>query len=174
MTSMRFGKCVVYCLATVIAVCLCGCEKIDSNRIPACSVNLPLDNQALWDTYGVHGYGQSRRFVREIHEPGNFPYNALTYTGFGGILLISGLEGQDYNTPLAYDLACPVEVKSDVRVYIDSETFEAVCPECGSRYDVCEGRGRPVSGEAHQRNFGMEMYRVVPATYGGYTVVRAY
>lgn len=151
---------------------ICSCEHVDSNRIPACSVNLPLDNQALWDTYGVHGYGQSRRFIRDLREPANFPYSALTYTGFGGILLISGLDGTDYNTPLAYDLACPVEVKSDVRVYIDQNTFEAVCPKCGSHYDVCEGMGRPVSGEALQRNFGMEMYRVVPATYGGYTVVQ--
>lgn len=159
-------------LAIMISIVAGGCEKIESDRIPACSVNLPLDNQALWDTYGVHGYGQSRRFIRELREPGNFPYNALTFTGFGGILLVSGLEGQDYNTPLAYDLACPVEVKPDVRVYVDSETFEAVCPKCGSRYDVCEGRGRPVSGEAYDRNYGMEMYGVVPAMYGGYTVVR--
>lgn len=158
--------------ALMFAFTLCSCEKIDSSRIPSYSVYLPLDSQALWDTYGVHSYGESRRFIRDLKQPSNFAYTALTYTGYGGILLVSGLDGQDYNSPLAYDLACPVEVSPDVRVHIDSDTFEAVCSKCGSRYDVCEGRGRATSGIANQRHYGLTMYHVVPATYGGYTIIR--
>ena len=151
-----------------------SCEKVDNNRIPSVAVNIQLDNTGLWDTYGVHGYGQYRYFIKSQRIPANFPYSAMTYTGFGGVLLISGYNPQtgDYNSPLAYDLSCPVEAKNNIIVTIDNNTFEAVCPVCGSRYNVCEGSGAPVSGPAVEYKSGMQRYQAVPQGMGGYTIVR--
>lgn len=155
---------------TGISTSSCG-KEVNDEKIPPVAVNIELNNQGLWDTYGVHGYGQYRIFIKADNIPANFPYTALSYTGFGGVLLISGYANGDYNTPLAYDLSCPVEAKQTVRIGIDPDSYEAVCPECGSRYDVCEGEGRPVSGRAVNLNYGLQRYRVVAASLGGYTIV---
>lgn len=151
---------------------LSSCESIDDERIPPVAVRLELNNQGMWDTYGVHGYGDYKYFIREEKKPANFTYTDLTMTGFGGILLICGSNNGDYNSPLAYDLACPVEAKFNVRLQIDRSNFEAYCKKCGSRYDVCEGNGRPISGEALNRQFGMKQYHVFPAQMGGYIITR--
>lgn len=159
----------------ILASFLCmfySCESINDERIPPIAVNIELDNQGLWDTYGVHAYGEYRYFVKQDKIPTNFAYTALSYTGFGGVLLISGYSNGDYNVPLAYDLACPVEAKNNVRIQIDKTNFEAFCPTCHSRYDVCEGSGRPLSGEALTKNYGLQRYRVISASLGGYTIVR--
>jgi hypothetical protein len=160
------------CALIAIIATLTSCESIDDERIPPVAVRLELDNQGLWDTYGVHGYGDYRYFIREEKKPSNFTYTDLTRTGFGGILLINGYYAGDYNVPLAYDLACPVEARYNVRLQIDRSTFEAHCKKCGSRFDVCEGYGRPTSGEALNRGFGMKQYSVFPAQTGGYVITR--
>ena len=162
---MNYALCIIFLLS---------CEKIDNKRIPGVGVNIELNNTGLWDTYGVHGYGQYRYFIKSQRLPVNFSYSALTYTGFGGVLLISGYNSQtgDYNSPLAYDLSCPVEAKNNIIVSIDSNTFEAVCPSCGSHYNVCEGSGTPVSGKALEYKYGMQRYQVIPQGLGGYTIVR--
>lgn len=161
-----------FSLLIILVILLAGCESVNDERIPYAMVKIDLSNQGLWDIYGVHGYGQYRYFIREEKIPSNYPYTALTYTGFGGVLLISGRSHDDYNAPLAYDMACPVEAKNNVRIAIDPEKLEAYCPKCMSRYDVCEGDGRPISGEALTRNYGLTKYRVFSATNGGYTIGR--
>lgn len=158
--------------AIVVIAALGSCESVDDERIPPVAVRVELDNQGLWDTYGVHGYGDYKYFIREEKIPSNYTYTDLTMTGFGGVLLICGNSGGDYNSPLAYDLACPVEAKYNVRLQIDKSTFEAYCPKCGSRFDVCENYGLPISGDAKSRNFGMKQYRVTPAQLGGYVITR--
>ena len=147
-----------------------SCESVNDERIPPVAVYIDLSGQGTWDTYGVHGYGQHTRFIKQERIPANFPYTALSYTGFGGVLLISGRSGDDYNSPLAYDLACPVEAKNDVRLSFDNQTFEAYCPKCHSRFDICENNGAPISGEAKSRNYGLKRYKVNPHQMGGYTI----
>lgn len=161
-------KLLFYILAIIL---LSSCETINDNRIPPTAVNIELNNQGLWDTYGVHGYGQYRTFIKSERVPSNYPYTELTYTGFGGVLLISGALNGNYNVPLAYDLACPIEAKYNVRITIDNSNFQAYCSKCGSRYDVCEGSGRPVSGEALTKNYGLKCYNVIPSSLGGYTIM---
>ena len=75
------------------------------------------------------------------------------------------------NGPIAYDRACPVEVDRDVVLYFDSDNFEAYCPKCGSRFNVCDAGGVPVSGEAVDRKYGLQQFRVI-ATNGGYVITR--
>lgn len=162
---------IIPCLSLLLLATVSCDKEVNDERIPPVSVNIELNNQGLWDTYGVHGYGQYRIFIKVDKIPANFPYTAMSYTGFGGVLLISGYANGDYNIPLAYDLACPVEAKQTTRVAINEETFEAVCPVCQSHYDVCEGEGRPISGRALELNYGMQRYRVVASSLGGYTIV---
>ena len=42
----------------------------------------------------------------------------------------------------------------------------------GISFDVTEGQGRPISGKALELNYGMQMYRVLPASLGGYVISR--
>lgn len=140
-------------LATAVCVSLFplqGCHSVDDDRIPTFAVSINLGDAATWNTYGVAGYGMHRRFIlsQGLREPSGFPYSQQSATGFGGVLLISGMDPFTTATdsPLAYDLSCPMEVKSSVRVEIESERYEAVCPVCGSRFDVAMGGGAPISG----------------------------
>ena len=164
---------------TVIAsiMCLQGCSGVDNDRIPNMAVNISLSDAGVWNTYGVSGFGSHRNFIYSSSEkqPAGFPYKTGSATGFGGVLLIEGLD--PYNNlgayPLAYDLACPVERKADVRVVIDNENYVAVCPQCHSVYDVTMAAGAPIGGEAltGKYKYALKMYQVVPTGSGGYYII---
>ncbi len=158
-------------LILMAALMLSACNKIDNNELSGFAVRLNLGTYALWNTYGVSGVGDYNIFNRPKGLPSNFPYNVNTYTGFGGVLLIMGLDsGTASYTPLAYDDACPVEHDATVTLSIDPDNFEAVCPKCGSRYNVLTGAGGPVSGPALTRRLGLTTYVVRAATGGGYII----
>ena len=118
----------------------------------------------MWNTYGVNGMGDYRIFSREKNLPANFPYNVNTYTGYGGVLLMMGMD-----QPLAYDLSCPVEISPTVTLSINADNFEAVCPKCGSRFNPLTGFGGPVAGVAINNKVGMRQYHVYPSN-GGYVI----
>lgn len=162
--------------ALLAAILTAGCSDIDDNRIPAVPVSINLSDAGMWNTYGVAGYGLSRNFIRQLNQPAGFYYSATTYTGYGGVLLIGGMDPYtgDTNVPLAYDLACPVECRPDVRVFVDTSTYEAVCPVCGSRYDVCMAAGAPTAGPAltGEHRYRLQPYVCVPSGYGGYIITR--
>ena len=161
-------SCVRICgLIIATALMLVSCEEADDSRIPYVEVNIDLTTQAYWQTYGVHSLGMSRTFIRQERVPSNFPYTAMTYTGFGGVLLVTDIQ----NYPLAYDLACPVEKSQKVRVEFDSESLLARCPVCHSEYNVCEFFGSPVSGEAYRKKWKLRQYKALPSAEGGYRIV---
>lgn len=153
-----------------------GCHKVDDDRIPAMPVNINLSDSGLWNTYGVAGFGLYRYFVPRLNWPSGFRYTVGTAAGYGGVLLIMGMDPYtgDTNAPLAYDLACPVECDPQVIVAIDSETFEAICPKCGSHYDVTMRGGAPLSGPAAESKhaYGLTRYQCLPTTLGGYVITR--
>lgn len=150
-------------VGTVIAVLVMalstGCDTIDNKRIPAVPVNIVFPTVATWDTYGVTGALDSRRFIltRTEREPRNFPFPATSATGFGGVLLACDY----YGNPVAYDLACPVEQRADVRVAVNKDHV-AECPVCHSTYAVFENPGHPLSGIAAERGYGLQVYHVQP------------
>lgn len=148
-------------VAAVVAMGVSSCHSVDDDRIPVAPVNVVFSTVADWDVYGVSGAMQSRRFIRELREPQAFAWTANTFTGFGGILLVSNVMGE----PLAYDLACPVECKTDTRVEIDEQML-ARCPVCGSTYDVFSLNGAPVSGPAARDHYGLRPYNVGPSRNG--------
>lgn len=133
-------------------------------------VNIPFANVGIWNTYGVGGALETRRFIRSDKErvPADFPYTVSMYTGYGGVLLAS-----DYNgNPVAYDLACPVECRRDVRVTLDEEMLAAVCPVCHSAYSIFENYGHPISGPAAEKGYGLTRYLVSPGLCDYYVITR--
>ena len=161
---MKFPKLFGVITALMLTAMSSSCDHIDNKTVPRFTVRIDLGSYALWNTYGVNGMGDYRIFNREKRLPSNFPYNVNTYTGYGGVLLIMGMEA-----PLAYDLACPVEISQDVILSISDENFDAVCPRCGSHFNPLTGDGGPVSGVAINNKVGMRQYRVLPSN-GGYTI----
>lgn len=154
-----------------------NCNAIDDERIPNMAVNISLADAGVWNTYGVSGFGSHRNFIYATGgqiQPSGFPYKTGSATGFGGVLLIEGMD--PYNAqgayPLAYDLACPVERKATIRVYISNEDYVAVCPECNSVYDVTMAGGYPISGEAAEGKYkyALKSYNVIPSGNGGYYI----
>lgn len=154
-----------------------SCQSVDNNRIPNMAVNISLGDAGLWNTYGVSGFGSNRNFIYNAggaSQPAGFTYKYGSATGFGGVLLIEGINAFNPSiaTPLAYDLACPVERIATVRVYIDSDTYVAVCSQCHSTYDVTMGAGAPLSGEAAtgKYKYALKSYNVIPTGNGGYYI----
>ena len=159
------------CIILLVLAGLASCERINNKEVPSFMVRLDLSTYALWNTYGVSGVGDWRYFNRDKRLPANFPYNVNTYTGYGGILLIQGLDAATGSyVPLAFDAACPVENKMDVVVSIDSENLDAVCPQCHSRYDVLMGMGGPKNGPAYTHKYGLRILKVYNSPNGGYII----
>ena len=166
----RLLKNAIYAVgALVLSVAACGCDHVDFDRIPPTNVRLSFDTRAEWERYGTPGALDHRRFILDgnLRVPSDFPWTGLTYTGFGGILLVGDLSG----APYAYDLACPVEVNRNVRIEIDTQDNVAYCPKCGSRYSVFNNYGSPISGEARKLKRGLRRFNVGPGMNGEFMVV---
>lgn len=174
---MIFLRRLYFALAALLLILLSACQSVNDDRLPVAPVNINLGNSALWNTYGVSGFGIYRYFILNgsTKEPAGFSYSAMSSTGFGGVLLIGGMNpfSNETDVPLAYDLACPVECKSDIRVRIDNETFAAVCPECGSTFDVTMAAGAPLSGPAAtgSHKYGLRRYQCLKTDNGGYMII---
>lgn len=159
---------VLYIIGVVLSLFMAqSCTKISDDQIPSYPVMLNLSTAGYWQTYGVSSPGLYRTFIKSERIPSNYPYNANIYTGFGGVLLVGDIYTGE---PVAYDLACPVERRADVRISVDESSYEAVCPKCGSHYDVMSGWGTPLSGKALTQKVGLSRYSVVK-TGSGYNVV---
>ena len=143
---------------------LCGCDKLDDERIPPAPA---FPTVAEWQIYGTPGATDHKRFIKEEKAPANFPWTALTETGFGGVLLCGDIHG----APVAYDLACPVEIRRDVRIVVDPEAMNAYCPRCHSVYDIFTNYGHPLSGPAAEDGYGLQKYYVGAGAAGEYMVV---
>lgn len=158
----RFKCGLKHAVIGLFAVALTGvvsCESIDNKRLPSVPVNIVFSTSAMWNTYGVSGALDTQRFILTQFErvPRDFPYAASTSTGYGGILLVCDY----YGNPIAYDLACPVESRSDVRIKVNSESKLAECPVCHSTYAIFENFGHPLSGIAAEHGYGLQRYQVV-------------
>lgn len=156
-----------YILAAAIALSVMSCDKVDDDRIPPYPVYLQFQTQADWTVYGVSGACDYKYFIKENRTPGNFPWTALTETGFGGILLVTDIHGEAH----AFDMACPVEAQRNVRVAVDTELQRARCSRCLSVYDIFTNYGMPVEGEALKKNYALRHYHVGAGYQGQYMTV---
>lgn len=144
-----------------LAALLPGCHSIElKDNIVTGWVYIPFTTQGDWETYGVSGALDSRRFIMDRNVPAGYSYQAQCGTGFGGVLLVSTV----YGDLRAFDLACPVERSPSVLVAINPETNMAVCPKCHSVYDVFQlqgGAGYPIEGQALTSGYALTPYRVL-------------
>lgn len=167
MTMKRAPRIVAAAVAVAaLAAVAAGCRHADDKRIPWANVRISFATMAEWEVYGVPGAMDYRYFIKPT-VPSNYPYTSLTYTGFGGILLVADIHG----VPLAYDLACPVEATYDVRVAVDDESNLAECSSCHSTYDVFVNYGAPISGPAADKGFSLTRYKVGAGPAGEYRYV---
>ncbi|MBO4977583.1 MAG: hypothetical protein J6C67_02565 [Muribaculaceae bacterium] len=144
-------------LAAVVAVAATACHTIDDDLVPPAQVNISFTTEAQWTIYGAPAAMDCKTFIFTSTErvPAGFPYMASSATGFAGVMLVGDVNG----TPRAFDLACPVDPKRNVRLFIN-DNHEAQCPVCGSRYDVFSLEGYPVGGPAADKGYGLRQYRV--------------
>ncbi|MEE1338187.1 MAG: hypothetical protein UHD04_04510, partial [Muribaculaceae bacterium] len=75
----------IYIMCVAVAMMVASCTKISDNQLPQAPVNINLSKAGYWQTYGVVAPGAYRMFVKNERIPSNYPYNANTYTGYGGV-----------------------------------------------------------------------------------------
>ncbi len=143
-----------------------SCHHVDNKRLTGAVANLLFRTQAEWVTYGPTGAGDWRVFNRPDRIPADFPYIASSMTGLGGLLVCTTYIGDE----IAYDMACPVECRRDITVFIN-ENGLAECIKCHSTYEVFSLPGSPVSGEAAEKGYGLQIYHVGPGRNGEYRVI---
>lgn len=146
---------------------VCGCHHIDDDRIPPAAVYVAFNTVGEWNIYGVSGAGSYNCFIKSERLPKGYPYSALSYTGFGGVLLVGDIHGN----PVAYDMACPVECRADVRIRVLDDELKAECPVCHSIYEIATNHGQPISGPAFDKHYGLQKYYVGPGMSGQYMLV---
>lgn len=163
--------------ATASMLSMSGCNDVETDRIPLMNVRIQFATVGDWNIYGISGAATTRRFIRQTRgssEPAGFPYTALSATGYGGVMLVGTYTYSGnplVSPPAAFDLACPVEQRQDVRIVTDYEENCARCPVCGSTYDIVNGTGMPLSGVAAREKYGLRRYRVSAGSSGEYIVV---
>lgn len=150
----------------LFATVFTSCEKVKYDRIPSAAVHIEFGNAAIWSVYGVSAYPDHKEFIKEENKPKGFSYTANSYTGYGGVMLLCN----SVNTILAYDLSCPVERSSTVRISYDEEEFILRCDKCGSTYDI--STGSPLSGQAYENKYFLQPYAVYLNAMGGCLITR--
>lgn len=163
----RLSNRILLAVMTFVTAGVVSCDSVDDDRIPPLGVYVPFNTQPDWIVYGVTGAGSVKTFIKELREPAGYPWTALSLTGFGGVMLVSDVNGD----PRAYDLACPYEAKRDIRIIFDRDLQRARCPKCGSVYDIFTNYGYPFSGPAAEEGYALQRYNVGPGLQGEYMVI---
>ncbi len=128
----------------LLVLVLVGCDSLN-RKSPIPDMPVSMDLIILRD-------------APELMTPGNYklytkPPYMYHYIGYGGILLF-----HDFNDEIsAFDLACPHEAESTVRVDSLADGGIVTCRKCLTSYDVSFGIGNPIKGVSQ---FGLRRYKV--------------
>jgi nitrite reductase/ring-hydroxylating ferredoxin subunit len=125
---------------TLIICCLFAfhfsCTDKYDNPIPSFPVYLYLD--LTFEDKALKAVGSYKEYTGQNINPG-----IGERIGFGGILVVHTML-DEYK---AFDRACPYEAQSNITVEVDDDGLHAVCPKCGTKYDVIGfGTGTPSEG----------------------------
>lgn len=135
----------IYLLLFSFLFVACGKEE---STIPSRPVSIKLDLR--YEDKDLKNMGSYKTITTQT--------TAHPYIGFGGVLV---LHAQD-NNYYAFDLSCPYEAKSSVKIAVDEDALYAVCPKCSTKYDISMGVGSPLGiGTSYLRRY------TVSATSGG-------
>ncbi len=149
-----------YCILLLLCLIVpfMGCDDNNYNRIPNVYTYLKLNIYTTGkDLVAIPSY---KRFT-SVEET----FDADTHLGYGGLLVVNGVDG----VMRAYDLACPVEANPTVRIVVDSTLLYARCPKCNSLYNVSDfdAMGMPMEGVARENRYFLKRYTVTPIQYTG-------
>lgn len=112
---------------------LLSCGKLEESDIPSTMVNLTLDlTYADKELLTITAH--------KVYTTKDINTSASEAVGFGGVMVYHSTTGY-----VAFDIACPYELKSSIVVKAEDLSLTATCPKCGSVYDL-ENYGTPVSG----------------------------
>jgi nitrite reductase/ring-hydroxylating ferredoxin subunit len=73
--------------------------------------------------------------------------------GFGGVLVVHAVDNQFY----AFDRACPYEANRSILIEADANHLTAICPKCGTKYDIGVGGSGAPNGVG---NYYLKRYTV--------------
>lgn len=133
-------------ISLLILFCALSCSKTEHSYFPIWKVSLELD--LTFEDKELNGIGNYKTYIRG-KTPG---IGAMEYTGLGGILVrCNGI-----NEYRAYDLACPYEKNATVRIEVDELGISAICPKCGSTFNLVDGPGILIQGPADR---GLKQYQ---------------
>ncbi len=124
-------------ISLLILFCALSCSKTEHSYFPSYPVYLELD--LTFEDKDLNGVMAYKEYI--LGKTSGL--GATERTGLGGILVYHSVDGYH-----AYDLACPNETQASVRVEMDDDAIYAICPKCGSKYNVFEGYGSLVEGPA--------------------------
>jgi len=137
-------QCAKIVVFIVLAAFCFACENNYISPIP--DMPVVLDIVIMSDAPELNVIGGFKEFVE--------PKSAFQYLGYGGIVVFRSFD----DNFVAFDMACPYEIKRDVRVAVDMSGV-AVCSVCGSKFDVGYGTGMPSQGPA---KYPLRRYEVYP------------
>lgn len=132
-------------ISLLILFCALSCSKTEHSYFPSYPVYLELD--LTFEDKDLNGVMAYKEYI--LGKTSGL--GATERTGLGGILVYHSVDGYH-----AYDLACPNETQASVRVEMDDDAIYAVCPKCGSKYNVYEASGNRVEGPATR---GLKQYQ---------------
>ncbi len=141
----------------IIAILAClsvSCSDNVTSTIPNAPVSLTLD--LVGQDNVLNGSLSFKEYTA--------PRLATDRLGYGGILVINGF-GDNLVNLFAYDLACPNEAQSNIKIKPASTGLKATCPSCGAVYNIANG-GAPESGS----EFWLRRYSVVAVSDTRYKV----
>ena len=73
--------------------------------------------------------------------------------GYGGVIVVHNML-DEYK---AFDRTCPFEIDRNVTVEVDNEVLYAVCPKCGTKYEIGISSGIPNGKSRHS----LRQYNVI-------------
>jgi hypothetical protein len=139
----------------ILLICLAtSCKREEYSNIPYSPVNLTLYPE---DMMQLAGSPSHLSFIR--------PKNAGDQLGYGGLLVVHGLDYTPSATYYVYDLACPVESQKNIRIQPDDTGLTATCNRCGSVFNIADG-GYPQSGT----ELKLIRYQITPLGNGSYRI----
>ena len=129
--------------------------KVEENPVPMYSVYLNLD--LTFEDKELKAIPSYKEYTQK-----NINITLGERIGYGGILVVHNMLGE-YK---AFDRTCPYEANSSVTVEVDNEVLYAVCPKCGSKYEIGTSSGTTSGPSKH----GLRQYSV--ALNGNKLIVR--
>jgi hypothetical protein len=153
---MKSGKSHNFAFFFLFLLFFPACEEELYSPVPNVRVNLTID-LGLQDADLIPALA-TKTFTK--------PRLGMDRIGFGGILIINGYSANGEANLFAYDLACPVEVNSNVKV-IPDDVGKAKCPKCEAVYSIAYGTGIPES----KSKYPLKSYMVKKTGERKYTIL---